>query len=95
MGEPLKGTLRLRGSWTSAGLDTEGASLRSEGGDSAKDSSWVLRKLELAPNRKGRDDSEVFGRRMGTLLEDKFLRMPGLMGLKDLRLQIHLVRQAL
>lgn len=68
IGDPLKEVLME--SMISDGFEMEGASLRSEGGDSAKDSNGAFSIDEVAPNQKVFEDSEVFGRRNGTLLEE-------------------------
>lgn len=86
-GDPLNGRLI---SARKDGLETEGASgfLSDGGGDSANDSSDGLTKVEVAPNMKALVESAVLGRRVGTLLEDRFFRMPGLMGLNVFRLRL-------
>lgn len=70
------------------GFDIDGGSLRSEGGDSANDSRGALRPFEVAPKKNGLDDSDVLGLLVGTLFEDRPLRMPGLIGLNVFRLEV-------
>ena len=86
IGEPLNGTLI---SARRDGLEAEGTrGFRSDGGgDSAKDSSDGLTKVDVAPNMKALVESAVLGLRVGTLLEDRFFRTPGLMGLNIFRLR--------